>query len=265
MPKNIALFCDGTGNRRDALEDGRPATTNVFKLFEASANYTASAWTQTTWYDEGVGTGTSRESRRARMIRWVADRLPNSVVRQSASVYEHGRVILELATGAGIRENIRQGYGQLVHHYRPGDRIYLFGFSRGAYTARCIAGMIARCGLLRPESIRYVDKVFEQYDSPRDRRHPDMQTSKEFDPNLFHPHGSVRIAFLGVWDTVASLGLPLWGWWFRLGNLWSNIALDTNPSSICDRVRHAVSMDERRSQFFVTMFDEALSSISRVK
>src|SRR5262245_1413536 len=136
--KNIVILCDGTGNRDDAMEDGKPATTNVAKLYAALPTYVESGWTQVKWYDPGVGTMTSRESVIAQQARnlasWVGAKTPTTI----ATFAGRARMALELATGAGILENITQGYTQLVHHYRPGDRIFLFGFSRGAYTARCI-------------------------------------------------------------------------------------------------------------------------------
>lgn len=255
MPKNIALFCDGTGNRGDAMENGKPAATNVYKAYRAATDYPSSGWTQTTWYDEGVGTGTSIQGQLARLFRTIANMLPYQAPTTVARIYEQGRLALELATGTGITENITQGYRQIVHHYRPGDRIYLFGFSRGAYTARCIAGVISRCGLLRAENIRYADEVVDAYAFGIVRSDPDYLSPQQIDPVRFYPRGSVRIAFLGVWDTVASLGLPLWGWWFRKWRVARTSYFDTTASSICDRVRHAISMDERRSQFFVTLFD----------
>lgn len=259
MSKNIVIFCDGTGNRHDAMENGRPAATNVYKLYSALKDYVDSDWTQVTWYDAGVGTGTSGQSRTASGIRRVAEMISARTPAFLAKSYEKLRVLLEAATGAGILENVVQGYAQIVHHYRPGDCIYLFGFSRGAYTVRCIAGVIARCGLLRPEHIRFAPDIVQLY-RYRDLR-PNVQPDQQVPPvdqnsHLFHPHGTVTIRFMGVWDTVASLGLPLWGWWFRIGKLWSNSALDTNPAAICERICHAVSMDERRSQFFVTLFNE---------
>src|SRR5690606_25070316 len=121
-------------------------------------------------------------------------------------------------------------------------RIYLVGFSRGAFTARCIAGVISRCGLLRAENIRYAPEVVQLYrirDKPGDAlalRHDMM-------------HRDVRVEFLGVFDTVASLGVPLWGWWFRVFPIWRNLPFATDPAAVCRFVYHALAMDERRSQF----------------
>lgn len=266
-PKNIVIFCDGTGNRADATEEGRPALTNAAKLYRAALDHFDSEWSQVTWYDAGVGTGTSSDGRlwqsATDILKRVGARTPSSI----ATIIQKARMMLELATGVGIIENITEGYTEIVRQYQPGDRIYLIGFSRGAYTARCIAGVIARCGLLRAEHIRFAADVVQLYryrDVKRSDRPPVEQTR-----DRFHEAGTVTVHFLGLWDTVASLGLPLWGWWFRIANLWRNDSigadrratpaeggLDTSPAAVCERVYHAISMDERRAQFFVTLFDQ---------
>lgn len=262
MAKNIVICCDGTGNRPDADENGRPALSNVAKLFATLQDHTASGWQQVIWYDAGVGTGTSSQSRLALTLRRVGDWIGGTLPRVTA-LWGRLRMLLELATGAGILENITEGYAEIVRRYEPGDRIYLVGFSRGAYTARCIAGVIARCGLLRSENARYAADVVQLY-RYRDVRDGGIAPVRD-DPRLFHPPGSVTVHALALWDTVASLGLPLWGWWFRVGNLWRNDALDTSPAAVCERIYHAAAMDERRSQFFVTMFDEGLGGFRKAK
>lgn len=253
--KNIAIFCDGTGNSSQMTDDGLPVTTNVWKLYRAALDHTESQWRQVVWYDPGVGTGTSRE---AKALGWLGKlwEMVSSVFSPSSKwggalrVLPKLRMVYELATGAGIEENIRQGYEQIVRHYQPGDRIFLFGFSRGAYTARCIAGVISRVGLLRSEYAYRVDDVYRQY-----RHHLTRGTSAEIlTPEAFHAKADFPVALLGVWDTVASLGLPLWGWWFSLSKLLSFASINSNPAPVCKSIRHAVAMDERRSAFFVTMF-----------
>lgn len=261
MSKNIIICCDGTGNRSDAMEGGKPALSNVAKLVQALQDRAGSGWRQVVWYDDGVGTGTSTQSIAAAKLRGAIETVGAKLPTKPLAIFEQARMIYELATGAGITENIIQGYTRIVHHYEPGDRIFLFGFSRGAYTARCIAGVISRCGLLRAENIRLAPDVVQLY-RYRDIADKEWRLDAQR-PELFHkraesldPAKGVMISMLGVWDTVASLGLPLWGWWFRIGKLWSNESIDTSPVPICKRVAHAVSIDERRAQFFVTLFDE---------
>ena len=157
--------------------------------------------------------------------------------------------LFESAFGSGISEGIVKGYTEIVRQYRPGDRIYLGGFSRGAYTARCIAGVISRCGLLRAENLRYAADMVRLY---RTRR--DQHDSVWVRPELIYPDPVIE--FIGVFDTVASLGVPLWGWWFRAFPIWRNQALATDPVKACRHVYHALAMDERRSQFFPTLYSD---------
>src|SRR3546814_6633974 len=130
----------------------------------------------------------------------------------------------------------------------PCDRIDVWGFSLRAFTARCIAGVISRGGLLRAENIRYAPQVTQLY---RMRSDPGDELRLRRDMM----HQDVRIEFLGVFDTVASLGVPLWGWWFRVFPIWRNIPFATDPAAACRFVYHALAMDERRSQFFPTLFE----------
>jgi hypothetical protein len=186
----------------------------------------------------------------ARIAGFVGARTPERVL----GWREKLRTASELAFGVGITENIAEGYREVVRLYRPGDQIFLLGFSRGAFTARCIAGVIGRCGLLRSENVRFAEDVVQLYRYRQDPKEP-----VRLRPGLAHEtHVSVR--FMGVWDTVASLGVPLWGWWFTIGSLWSNASFSTSPATVCETVRHALSIDEERSQFFPTLFETPPSS-----
>jgi uncharacterized protein (DUF2235 family) len=245
--RRIVICCDGTGNRPDDQEAGLPATTNVWKLYRALV----CDETQTAWYDAGVGSDTSSTAMEVtwsrRLLEAVGARMGGQLL---AAISRLARVV-EAATGTGITENIAQAYTEIVRQHRPGDRIYLIGFSRGAYTARCVAGVISRCGLLRPEYIRYAEDVVHLY---RTRQNPDDRVAVP--TALTHGPAPTEVEFLGLFDTVGSLGVPLWGWWFRALPLpeWRNKALSTNPMAICRHVYHAMAMDERRSQFFPTPF-----------
>jgi uncharacterized protein (DUF2235 family) len=192
------LYCAFDGTWNKA-EHG--AVTNVFRL----AQLLPRTPTQLVWYDEGVGTGTFQK--------------------------------LRGAFGFGLSRNIQQGYAYLALTYEPGDEIFLFGFSRGAYTARSLAGLIRKCGILRRSQLPVVrvhdlsdrdvqarlDDVIAQieqsYELYRQRDGtPDTPASLGFRQAhahaLFHPTEqsdptATRIKFRGVWDTVGSLGVPL--------------------------------------------------------
>src|SRR6185312_4926811 len=203
--------------------------------------------TQTTWYQADVGSDTSSTSRQMRWTKAFLSALGANPGAQVAAFGSRLNKLIESAFGTGISEGIVNGYTEVVRQYRPGDTIYLVGFSRGAYTARCIAGVISRCGLLRAENNRYAEEMVRLYRSRRDQ-HASVQVR----PELIHLDRVIE--FVGVFDTVASLGVPLWGWWFRLLPIWTNGPLATDPVKACRHVYHALSMDERRSEFVPTLY-----------
>jgi uncharacterized protein (DUF2235 family) len=210
--RNLVVFCDGTSN-----EVGTDHT-NVLKLYRLCDRSDA----QLAFYDPGVGTGGLASG-------WnpLSDNL---------------RLLLGLASGWGIDVNILQAYGFLCQNYRDGDRIFLFGFSRGAYTARAVAGMIQMVGLLASEQANLADYGLTAY--KRAARQDDLASAGRFQRSLDGRH--VPVHFLGVWDTVASVLVP------RPDRLYLPSAetlpfTRSNPS--VRAFRHALSIDERRSMF----------------
>ncbi|MGD0813575.1 MAG: DUF2235 domain-containing protein [Verrucomicrobiota bacterium] len=159
MSKRIIFCADGTW-------DSPPNDTNVYKLFKA----TLITSNQVVFYDDGVGSdGTPLEK------------------------------LAGAAIGEGIFQKIRDGYTKTAHVYDQGDDIFIFGFSRGAYTARSLAGMIAICGL--PTGAfddDLVNAAFQAYRNPAQRA--------AFAAN--YPLYDAKLKMVGVWDTVGSLGLP---------------------------------------------------------
>lgn len=241
--RRIVICCDGTGNRPDETQDGQPAPTNVWKLYRSLVCNEA----QTTWYVAGVGTGTSSTAREAQTAQMLLRLVGAGTAATVASIWKRLVALYEAGFGAGITETISLAYTEIVRQYRPGDRICIIGFSRGAYAARCVAGVIRRCGLLKSGNILYASDVVQLYVTRRD---PD--SGVPLDPALLWP--DVDVEFLGVFDTVAALGAPLWGWWFNIRAVFSNRAYTTDPAPICRGVYHAMAMDERRAQFFPTPF-----------
>ncbi|WP_234439638.1 MULTISPECIES: T6SS phospholipase effector Tle1-like catalytic domain-containing protein [Streptomyces] len=122
MGKNIVVCLDGTGNQLKAR-----GNTNVVKLYEMLDLHDPTA--QIAYYDPGVGTFSAAGA-------WTT---PGRKISK----------LLGLAFGSGLKANLAEAYTYLMHHYEPGDRIFLFGFSRGAYTARALAGLLKSVGLLR--------------------------------------------------------------------------------------------------------------------
>ncbi|KAF8325512.1 hypothetical protein F5887DRAFT_248465 [Amanita rubescens] len=149
--------------------------------------------------------------------------------------------VLDLAIALNLNDHIKNGYTFVVQNYRPGDKICLFGFSRGAYTARAIAGMIYKVGLLPKERVQQVDFAFDTYMTTG---HEGYKLSRAFKKS-FASH--VGIEFVGVWDTVSSVG----------------IVPKTHPCTSNNysvkHFRHALSLDERRAKFRPILWSQETS------
>jgi uncharacterized protein (DUF2235 family) len=152
---------------------------------------------------------------------------------------------LDAAIGLRVRENAIAAYRFLARWYAPGDRIYLFGFSRGAYTVRAVAGMIHFLGLLRPELENLAILAWALY---ANEGHVYPVSQRFAGGNRFHRCFGVApkppIQLVGVWDTVSSFG---WFWDFQ-----SLPFTADNPSIV--HIRHALAIDERRACFPANLF-----------
>ncbi len=149
---------------------------------------------------------------------------------------------VDAAIGRGFNRSVMDGYATLASRYRPGDRIYLFGFSRGAYAVRCIAGMIDRVGLLRRDAAtqRRVTRAFRIYE-----RAESGHAARAF--RRAHCHDRVEIATVGVWDTVKALGLP-----YPLVSRFFPVAAGFHDTALGPSVRaafQALAADEDRTSF----------------
>lgn len=237
--KRIAIFCDGTWNRADAKH-----ATNVVQLSQALSFITESGTFQQMIYVQGVGTG-----RGAGKITRLVDKLGGG------------------AFGWGLTENIEEAYRGLAFSYQPGDEIYIFGFSRGAYTARSLAGLIRSSNIPPRSRIDRIPDAISRYRSGEKKTKPDdiesfefrlginadLTTSqKEEDWRALQGHQigqRLSIAFLGVWDTVGALGLP--GHFGIVAKMF-NRKYDFHDTFLSHSVlaaRHAVSIDEHRRTF----------------
>ncbi|MCP5074393.1 MAG: DUF2235 domain-containing protein [Rhodobacteraceae bacterium] len=153
-----------------------------------------------------------------------------------------------IASGWGISGMILEAYTQLASKYQPGDKIYLFGFSRGAYAVRSVAGMINQLGLLR-QSFAYkrkIDEVFRLYE-----RNASGPAARSFGD--IHCHRGVEIEMIGVWDTVKALGLP-----YPLLTYLAPMATEFHNDRICAPVKngfHALAMDENRQAYRPVMWE----------
>jgi uncharacterized protein (DUF2235 family) len=245
MAKNIVICADGTGNT--AIK-GRG--TNVFKLYEAvdenGHRFPPYPIQQVAIYHDGVGT----ES-----LKWVR--------------------LFAGAFGWGLSRNVKQLYGELARVYEPGDHLFLFGFSRGAFTVRTLAGLIIACGILdlakcgsNEELTRRIRAAYNEY-----RRKYQTRLSKwihgthtldvaalrnEFSVPIpgFTDPGRPIVDFIGVWDTVDAVGLP-----FGIANVINDVVWrfkfpNKALSGSVGRACHALALDEARASFAPVLWDE---------
>jgi uncharacterized protein (DUF2235 family) len=155
---------------------------------------------------------------------------------------------------------VLNGYRFLAETFGPGDQIYLFGFSRGAYTARSLAGLIRNCGILRRENADRVDEAFALYRDRTSQTHPRALASQIF--REMYAHDDDEIYFIGVWDTVGALGIPTelpgWEWLSERLTGWEEMwgFHDTRLSSHVKFAYHALAIDETREPFKPTMWTQ---------
>ncbi len=236
--KKIILLSDGTGN--SAASSTR---TNVWRLYDT---LDLQQRDQVAFYDDGVGS-------------------------QQFILFK----LLGGAFGYGLKRNVRELYKMLCRSYREGDKIYLFGFSRGAFTVRVLAGMIAYCGLKLKSDVKdeeELDRFARQnYNAFRSQFHQTALSrlyrlarglGSEPVPTQTHPD----IQFIGVWDTVDAYGLPI----DELSVIWDKLIFpirfpDRDLSKKVLRACHAVSVDDERLTFHPLLWNEANEEGGRIE
>ena len=248
MAKNIVILSDGTGQGASMPQEER---TNVWKLWNATEK--AAPGRQVTFYDEGLGA-----EHKSEWWRWGYD-------------------VASRATGLGISQNVKDCYTALIEYYEPGDRVFLFGFSRGAFTVRSLGGVLSLCGIPQRDDAgnsprdrqnkkgrlalveEAVEKVYKHYgddDKEKERialgaDYRDRYRSFSVDAsNPAFPY------FIGVWDTVRALGIP--------GSsglvLWRHAFHDARLNPRVPYARQALSIDENRQIFAPEIWDESMES-----
>lgn len=155
---------------------------------------------------------------------------------------------MDVMMGRGINRQIRRAYGYLASRYRPGDRIYLMGYSRGAFAVRSLAGVIDQVGLLQPEHAteRNIQLAYRHYELS-----PNSDAAAAFARTLCHDH--IEIEMVGVWDTVKALGLRLpilWRWAEDRHAFHSHHLGETIKHGF-----HALALDETREVFAPVLWD----------
>lgn len=235
--KRIVICFDGTWNKLDAKHP-----TNVVLTAQSIAPTDSNGIAQTIFYDEGVGTEKTERLRGG-------------------------------AFGRGLVKNLADGYRFLIFNYEPGDELYVFGFSRGAYTARSFVGLLGAAGVLARHEASRIWKAIELYKTPnREVLYPGyaQEFRAEYAPavavseddrkwraiNGFSDVADVpllSVRYLGVWDTVGALGIPNH---LKLSPLFNrrHEFHDTSLSALVQSARHAVAIDERRKTFEPTLW-----------
>lgn len=242
-PKNIIVLSDGTGNSSAQI-----FRTNVWRTYEALD--LSDPKKQIACYDDGVGTSSFRPL-----------------------------ALLTGAIGMGLSRNVRELYAFLCRNYNPGDRIYGFGFSRGAFTIRILAGFVARVGLLKrnayfgerelKKKTTWLYRVYRKQSSGdgvtpplaliirglRDLLPWQVMDAENYKDSLDQ---DVKIEFLGLWDTVDAYGLPI----DELTTGWDNFVWPLSMrnydlSAKVNRAVHALSLDDERNSFHPLLWNEA--------
>ena len=219
--KRLVIACDGTWNKADQEKDGHPCPTNVCQLQGRVAKVAPDGVRQEVYYAEGVGT------------KW-------------------GERIRGGAFGFGLSREVQNAYRFLVDRFEEGDEIFFFGFSRGAFTVRSTAGLVRKAGILRPEHRELVGKAYELYRDKALRADDDGARRWRSEHSV-----ETRIRFIGVWDTVGALGVPLDGLRFLnpINRRWEFHDLDL--SSWVDSAFHAVAIDEQRGPFKAALWNQS--------
>lgn len=245
--KNIVICFDGTWNTSDA-----PDATNVVKTARLLSPLDPKGTVQVVFYDSGVG------SERVAFGRSINN-------------------LLGGAFGVGLMNNIEDAYRFLIFNYTLGDRLFVFGFSRGAFSARSFGGLLRNCGILRKENINLVSEAIKRYRN----RNPDPNIGADdpkqiqfraehsvpawtgeaerkwrlenFDPSAVN-EPRLQIEYLGIWDTVGAMGVPGHIFFSNLFNKRFQFH-DCALSRMVKNARHAVAIDERRRIFDATLWD----------
>jgi hypothetical protein len=234
---NLVISCDGTWNTPEQRSGVIPTPTNVFLLHSAVAETDRQNVRQRKYYHPGVGTGGSEWDK-----------------------------VLGGGTGLGLDRNIMSAYRWLCGQYAPGDRIYVFGFSRGAYTVRSLCGLISYAGLLNFSRLQEADiwsrveRVFQKGYRRKLECRGNWDAEKwEFLSSSTQADGNrIPIHFIGVWDTVGALGIPddmaLLNIIDRLHDYTFH---DTDLGPDVTNARHAIALDEMRATFQPTLWTNA--------
>ena len=223
--KRIIICADGTWNDSESIDKdvGRPQPTNVLKVARAVLPKSSLGIDQIIYYHEGVGTG-----------EWL-DKASGGVL------------------GSGMSKNVRALYRFIVYNFELGDEIFLFGFSRGAFTVRTLAGFMNKVGLLHKDDEYFTSEIYELYQSSTKINSPEWQHAFRR-ISIARPCPSIK--FIGVWDTVGALGAP-----GALGQIFNRNKYkfhDIGLNPYIQSAFHALAIDERRKSFAPSLWNRPM-------
>lgn len=219
MPKRIVICADGTWNKPEVNPE-KDFPTNVLRLARAIQPKGDDGNPQQVFYDWGIGS-------------------------------YHNKIGGGI-TGQGLHKNIVDNYRYIVQNYSPGDEIYLFGFSRGAYTVRCLCGMINNIGIVKRPDAKLIQQAFDHYKTTDRKYSPSGSESVKF--REAHSHPSRKVHFVGVFDTVGAMGIPITflGMFEKKDEFYDN-----KIGKNVEHARHALALDEVRVDFKPTVWNSA--------
>jgi uncharacterized protein (DUF2235 family) len=219
--KRLVICADGTWNTRDQINDerGKRRPTNVTKVARGVRPRAAGDIDQVVFYHDGLGTG------------GPLDRVTGG------------------AFGTGIEENIRTLYRFLIYNWEPNDEIFMFGFSRGAFTVRTLAGFMNLVGLVDKDGDYFVPDLYACYENNHRPGSPEWDHAFR---RIKNKRPCPPIKFIGVWDTVGSLGAPGLMGFLLNRNKYAYHNVNITPEM--QRCYHALAIDERRKPFKPTLW-----------
>src|SRR6185436_10754917 len=239
MRRNLVLCADGTCNAFGQSSSNVAQLLRHLELQKPDAQFVC--------YDQGIGTRRSESTRIQAFKSGLGDscalHLLEPPVDDWTRPWTWPFLIASMTAGLGLKANVRQLYVKLSELHTPGDRVFLFGFSRGAFTVRTLAALTWRYGLPASNNEESAKSRFARAWKLYKREFPDEDGRKREKAQQFFAHGgrSCPIHFLGLWDTVKSYG-----------GLWPRMLPHLRHNPTVETVRHALSLDERRAWFELT-------------
>ncbi|KAL9612305.1 MAG: hypothetical protein Q9167_003084 [Letrouitia subvulpina] len=254
--KRLIACCDGTwlDASSSLMNKKLPIPSNVTRISHAVKAKSSDGVPQVVFYQPGVGS-------------------EGNIVNR----------VIGGATAEGLSTNIREAYSFLANNYFPGDEVFLFGFSRGAFTARSVAGLIGGVGLLTKTGLPNLAEIFKDFEN---RRTPGYHPANPDIPFPHKPSASdpryreelarrgmtilgVNIKCVGVWDTVGSLGIPRIGWLERIGlqrkSVKEFLFFDTSLDNSIENAFQALALDEYRTAFSPAVWEKREGNMTNLR